>query len=136
MHSNGQGLADLATAQAVLARSGRVHFHHSSPSFCRFDAECLQEVTPARIVDLLGKHASGHAADVQLFDGDQLVAVDDLAGELVCVVGSLIGDALVDALKLTDGLTSTIRPLDATRHLALCPPQAPLGTLVPAGVRQ
>ena len=134
MHSNGQGLAAFAAAQAVLARFGRVHFHHSSPSFCRFDAECLQEATPTRIVDLLGKHASGHAADVQLFDGDQLVAVDDLAGELACIVRSLIGDMLVDALELADGLASAIRPLDAMRHLALCPPQAPLGPLVPAGV--
>ena len=127
MHPNGQGLADSAAAQAMLARSGRVHFHHSPPSFCRFDGEFVKEGTPTRIVDLFGKHASGHAADVQLFDDNQLVAVDDLAGELVCVVGSLAGDALVDALKLTDGFASAIRSLDASGDLALRSPQAFLG---------
>ena len=57
---------------------------------------------------LFGKHASGHAANVEVFDGDELVGIDDSAGELVREVSPLIGDALVDALKLADGLASAV----------------------------
>ena len=135
MHPNRQGLADFAAAQAILARSRRVHLHHAPSSLCRFDGELVQEGTPARVVYLLGKQALGQAADVQVLDGDELVAVDDPTRELVHEVSPLIGDTFVDALEFTHGLPSAVRSLDAPCHLALCPPQAPLGALVPARVR-
>ena len=69
-----------------------------------------QEGTPCRIVPLLGEHASGHAADVELFDGNELVAVNDLTRELVHEISPLIGDMLVNALQLPHGLAAADRP--------------------------
>ena len=134
MHPDRQRLADFQAAQAMLARPGRVHLHHSPSSLCRFDGEFSQEGTPCRIVHLLGEHALGHAADVQLFDGNELVAVNDLTRELVHEISPLIGDMLVNALQLPHGLAAADRPLYAARHLALCPPQTLLSAPVPARV--
>ena len=134
MHANGQCLADFGAAQTMLARSGRVHFHHLPPSFCRFDGECLQEGTPARIVDLFGKHAFGHAADAEFFHGDELVITHDLSRQLVQEISPLIGNMLVDSLEFTDRVAPSVRPLDATGHLALRPAQALLSAGVPARI--
>ena len=46
VYPDGQRLADFQATQAMLARSGRVHFHHSPPSLCRFGGEFFQEGTP------------------------------------------------------------------------------------------
>lgn len=78
--------------------------NHSPPSSCRFDGELVQEGTPARIMNLLGKDALGHAADAQVFDGDELIAIDDPARELVHEVRPLIGDMLVDVLRFAGEL--------------------------------
>ena len=83
---------------------------------------------------LLGKHALGHAADVELFDGNKLVAVNDLARKLMHDISALIGNVLVDALELPHGLAAAVRPLDAACHLALRPPQTLLSAPVPARI--
>ena len=118
MHPDGQRLSDFAAAQAMLARPGRIHCHHSPSSLCRFDDELFQEGTPCRIVYLLGKHALGHAADVQLFNGDELVAVNDLSRQFMREISPLIGNMLMDALQLPHGLAAAGRPFDAACHLA------------------
>ena len=104
-------------------------------SFCRFDGELVEEGTPAGIVYLFSEHAFGHALDVQVFDGDELVVVDDLASELVYEVGASVGNALVYLLEFPDSLSASVRSSGASGDLALRPSQAFLGALVPARVR-
>ena len=134
MQTNSQRLADFLAAETMLARSDRVHFHHSPSNFCRYGREVVQERTPARIVNLFGEHAPGHAADVQLFDGDELVAVNDAARPFVREISPLVSDMLVHVLGFTDSLAPAVRPLDVARRFALYPTQASLGSLVPPGV--
>ena len=48
---------------------------------------------------LFGKHAFRQAVDVEVFNGDELVAVDDLPGDLVYEVGASVGNAPVYLLE-------------------------------------
>ena len=108
MHTFRQSLADFAPAQAMLACAGRIDLRDPAPSLFRFGTEYAQKGRPACIVHGLGKKAPRHALDVEIFDNDQLVGIDQLPGDLVVEVAPLVGNVFVGALETEDGSPSEI----------------------------
>ena len=91
-------------------------------------------MAPGGIVDCLGEHATSQAFDVELFDGDQPVAVDQYAGNFVMKIPALVADMCVDPLQ---GLKGFAPPMTATLppgHPALRASELRLRGLKVAGV--
>ena len=134
MHTFRQSLPDFTPAQATLARAGRVDLYDPAPSLFRFGAEYAQKGRPACIVHGLGEKAPRHALDVEVFDNDQLVGVDQLPCDLVAEVAPLVGNVFVGALETEHGLTATPRPLAASGNAALGTSQSCLPASEPARI--
>ena len=82
---------------AILGGVGRIDFDKHSASFFRFARELGKERRPTRVMNALGQTMMvGHAVDVQIFRGNDTVAIDDRAALLVGEVLSTPGNALVD----------------------------------------
>ena len=134
MHTFRQSLADFTPAEAMLARAGRIDLHDLAPSFFRFGAEYVEKGRPARIVHGLGEEAPRHALDVEVFDSDQLVGIDQLPRDLVAEVAPLAGNVFVGALETEHGLAAAARPLAASGNAALDASQLGLSAPEPARV--
>src|SRR5690349_21602742 len=90
MPAIGQSFAHSLPAQARLACPARVDLDYFAPGAFSLVRDHPKEHRPARIVDRLRQHSACEPLDVQILDGDHAVLVDQLAGELVVEVGSLI----------------------------------------------
>jgi hypothetical protein len=69
----------MAASRAILRRVRRIHFDHRSPSLFRFEDHDHYELAPARVTDALRQMmVLDHSLDVQIFDFDALVLIDQL----------------------------------------------------------
>ena len=134
MHTLRQSLADFTPAEAILARAGRIDLHDLTPSLFRFGTEYVEKGRPACIMHGLGEKVPRHALDVQLFDGDQLVGIDQSPREFVVEVAPLVSDVFMDALKAEDGLAAASRSFAAPGHPALDASQLRLPASEPARI--
>ena len=80
----------LATRATALGRTGRVHPHDSSTGAFSLIGELGEERCPTSIVDGAGQHRRCQSLDVQVFDGNQSIAIDDAPSRLVVEVGALM----------------------------------------------
>lgn len=113
----------------------RVYQQHHTASLCRFAREVLHEVAPSGVQDALCQMpVPHHVGDAEVFQCDAVVLRDEPMRELLQAVLTGVGDALVLALKLKDGLA----PVRAARlpagDASLQHPQLPLRRPIPAGV--
>src|SRR5207249_2154667 len=95
-----QGLRDDGLAAATpLSLAVGIHSHELPTGACSLVVDSLEELTPSGIVDRLCQYAAGEALNVQVFHGDQPVAVDQDARGLVLAVVALVSDVGMCALE-------------------------------------
>jgi len=99
MHSVGQLLTGAMTAVGACLRGvGGVHRDQATTSIFRFVRQVRDELPPRCIMDGLRKAVVvDHGVDREVFDGNDVMPVDDLAAFLMREVRASIGDALMDA---------------------------------------
>jgi hypothetical protein len=79
-----------SAARAALRGAWCLDLHPKPGSLCRFPEQDEDECAPGRIQDRLGEHAPRQALDVQVFDRNQSVAVDQTAGDFVMKISPLV----------------------------------------------
>lgn len=128
-------LNDLATLEAPLRGKVRWYFDDPATGTFSLEAEDILESRPTRIRDGAGEMAVvEHILDPQVFDGDEGVKINVLAGRLVGVVLALAGDFEVLPGRLPRRLLSAVRALLPAARLALCPTELLGGPLEAARV--
>jgi hypothetical protein len=73
----------------------RVYPYDLPTSFFRFVGEDLQELRPTRVVYTFSGVTAGQSDYVQVFMDDGSIAVDEVTGQLVVEVSTLVGDLSV-----------------------------------------
>ena len=88
----------MVTPAAILRRVGRIDFDSSSASFFRFAEQLVKKSRPGGIGNALGKTMIvRHMIDTQIFNGNHVVAIDDLSAFLMGEIVSSEGDPFVHA---------------------------------------
>ena len=119
--------SDSMSANARLARTARVNLDELAPGTFSLVRKFAQEVSPSGIIDGLGQHTAGQSLDVQVFDNNHTVVVDQHTAELVLEIGSLVLNMRVLPLQHGNGFPATVRPLVlAPSHPPLCDAQSAL----------
>jgi hypothetical protein len=88
----------LATRRTTLRCAGWIHPDQGPTSFCRFVGQDREELAPACVVDRFGQHRASQSFDVQVFNSDQPVLLDERTGRLVVEVAPLVGNVRTDSL--------------------------------------
>jgi len=127
-------LGYVCPTKTGLRCAARINLHQHTPSFCRFVREFFDEQRPSGICHRFGKHPARQAFDVQIFNRNQTVLIDDGARNFVVEVGALVSDMRVRALQLTHGLFSIVATTFAPGNFTLRSPQFGLGLAVVARV--
>jgi hypothetical protein len=89
-----------SAARAALRSAWCVNLHSQPGSLRRFPEQDEDERAPGRIQDRLGEPAARQALDVQVFDRNQAVAVDQHAGDFVRSVISSSSRAFLSGIIL------------------------------------
>src|SRR3954454_11229949 len=82
---------DGSALRASLTGSPWVDRDNSNTGTCRLVFDHRPQLSPRGIVSRLGEHRPRQAGDVQILDRDQRMTVNQIAGELVSKVPSLVG---------------------------------------------
>ena len=85
-----QSLWHWCATETRLTCAAKVDFHQLSTSLSRFVVQFHDERRPSSIVDRLGKHAACQPFDVQVFDGNHAVGIDQRACRFVVEVSTLV----------------------------------------------
>ena len=112
-------LGDMRSAQACLAGSTGIYFDQFAPSIFRFVREFLKERIPSSVIYGLGKHATRQTFDIQIFNGNQTIAVDQPSTGIVVKVRTLVLDLLMRLRHKLTGFSPALTRLLSPRHAAL-----------------
>jgi hypothetical protein len=92
-------------------------------SFRRFVGNLFEEHSPPAITYRPGEHPRRESFDVQIFDGDQSVVIDQPTADLVVKVGALTPDVRVRLSQKQDGLPAAAGAFFSASYFALCASQ-------------
>lgn len=104
----GQPLPDGRAAGAGLARAAWVYLHQLTTGAFSLVREFVDEGRPSGIMNGLRQPTARKSFDVEVFYGDQAVAIDDLARELVVEVRATIEHATIAKGEHRRGLASPV----------------------------
>ena len=99
------------STQACLACAARVHPDQLTPSIRSFVREKGKELRPSSIRNGLRQHSASKPFDVQIFDGNKPVLIDQGTRYVVVKVGPLCFNVSVLPSKDRDSFATAIRPL-------------------------
>lgn len=117
-----QFFRDPVSARAPLRRTPWVYLHQMTTSFFRFVRQHVDESTPTRVMNTLGKHPACQTLDIQILHSNQPKPVDQTTGNLVVKIHSLITDVGMDFLENPNGFPPTVTlRTRTTRNLSLSP---------------
>ncbi len=89
-------LLPVSTLAACLTRRGRIHSDKGSTSFFRFAGQLCKETRPRGIGNAFGKAMIvNHALDVQVFNGNEAIGIDNLSTDLMREIFPFEGDPLM-----------------------------------------
>src|SRR2546421_12534152 len=89
-------LLPMMTPAAILTRVGRIHSYVFPASFFRFAGQFAEKFRPGCIVNALSQAMiMRHAVDMQVFDADDAVGIDNLSALLVREIVASEGDPLM-----------------------------------------
>lgn len=119
MLSHGERLADFCPTNTSLRCTARVNFHkHTSGTFSLVRKH-EEESCPPSIVNTFGEHSARQSFNVQVFDSNQPVVVDNLPRFFVMKVTSLVADVIVPTLKQKARLAPSVRTFLSSAHAPL-----------------
>lgn len=135
MYSRGERLADFCPTQTCLRCATGGDFHEHAPGALSLVREHEKKVRPSSIANRLGEVViSHHAFDVQIFDRNQAVLINDLARLFVMKVAALIADMIVETLKQKSRLTPAVGSFLSSRYAPLQSAQLRVSGSEPARV--
>src|SRR5207249_2515068 len=111
----------LPTRGALLRRVVRSHSNHLTPSTLSLGFKVLSEHPPGCIAYGKGQTmVADHVGHLQVFNGDDLIAIDIVAGRLMQRILALVGHALMVTSHMLLGFLSPMAALLAPGKFALC----------------
>lgn len=113
---------DGLTSAAPLGGAVGIHSYDSSTGTFRLVVEHGEECSPAGIMNGPGVDGARHVGNVQVFDDDQTVVINELAADFVVEVGSLVTNMGEGLLQCPDRLPTTIAAATPPTDFALCSP--------------
>lgn len=119
MPTDGESFLFPMSAKARLTCVIRIYFYQSSISICNFIFDFLKKGTPTNVVNLLGKYASGHTFDIQIFANDCLKLSNQMRDEFMLKIVALIFNMRVNFLHLLDRFSPTVRKLLSAGNFSL-----------------
>lgn len=119
MHPHSEGfLDDDAAATAALTRTAWIDFHDFTPSFFRFDAKPMKEVSPPGIIDRFGQHPASQSLDAQFFDTESVVLGNKRLGDEDVILTAHVGYVGVFLGQQTHSQAAAVAPSFASTHPA------------------
>src|SRR5207253_4343450 len=85
-----QGLGYACPTETSLRRATRINLHDYPASFFRFAEQFVDEGRPSGIIDGLGEHSRCQAFDIQIFDGNQAVLINQRPRYLMVEISALV----------------------------------------------
>lgn len=95
------------------------YFDYGFASIFSFVFQFVEERTPRCVVNLFRKYASGHTQNGKFFDCNQIELFDEMCGNFMLKIISLILDFLMKLFELQNRFTSLIRAFFASGNSAL-----------------
>lgn len=117
---------DRSAFRTGLGSSTRIDFDQFATGTFSLVAKVGDDLSPRGVVNVLGKHPSRQAFDVEIFDCDAPKAVDEIAADLVAEVAPLRGDVTLKLGECPNALATDFGPALAPSNGSLSPAQ-PLG---------
>ena len=122
-------------ANTGLTRVAGVNLDELAPGAFSLVREFTQEVSPSSIVDGLRQHSACKALDIQIFDSNHAVAVDQYSRDFMLEVGPLVLNVRVLLLQGCNSFSAPVRPfVFASCHGALRHAQPALGVTAQARI--
>src|ERR1051326_3724643 len=112
-------LADFCAASASLRSSAWINFHEHAPGTLSLVREHKKKVGPSGIVNRFSEHAARESFDVEIFDRDQAMLINNLSRFFMVEVTALIANVVMKSLKQQDGFASAIGIFLSTRYSSL-----------------
>jgi hypothetical protein len=135
MPANTERLANLCATDACLARTRWIYLYEITPGAFSLVRNLIHKLRPSGITNTFSKVViSDHSLDVQIFNGDQAILINQPSRNPVVEVRALLLDVSMCALQKLDGFTSAMRTHPAPGNLALCASQLRLRFSIPARV--
>ena len=121
MHTDGERFVfpNRTAATTDLRRTRRVDFHNYAPSAFSLDVQPVKETAPSCIVYRFCQHPAGKALDVQCFDVDRVVLLDEGAGDGDVMFPARVGDVQVFLGEEPDGVAPALAASDSAAYPAL-----------------
>lgn len=134
MNAHCERLRDFCAAQTVLRCPTRINLHEHASGALSLVREHEKKVRPSRIIDRLRQHSACESFDIQIFDRDQPVAVNEFPRFFVMEVAALVADVIVKPLKQKNGFAPAVRSFLAPRYTPLQSAELRLGRTEPTRV--
>ncbi len=99
VNSHAESLADFCSAQTGLTCSARIYFHEQPTGAFSLVGQHVYESRPSGVINRLRQHAFSESLDIQIFDCDQAVPVDNLSRFFVVKIAPLSANVIVKPLK-------------------------------------
>lgn len=128
-------LLDVSASEARARRTSGIHRDRVHASFFRFALQDRDELGPADIVDGLRETTSRKAADVQVFERDQVESTHERQCRLAVKVQSLVADMLVRSRDTLSSPSMRSRSTFFGRQRSLCSSEAVLSAAIEPRVR-
>ncbi len=107
------------SAGAFLRGAWGVDPDPDSHSLSRCRKQDPEKGPPSRVLARLSQHASGQPFDIQVFDYDQAITLDQHSCDLVMKIAALAANMRMHPLQDLHGLASPMTPLLPASHAAL-----------------
>jgi len=111
------------TSGAYLRRAVGVNLNKQAPGFFRLVSELGKETTPGCIVDRPSEKSTRETFNVQVFDGDKAILINEGTAEFVLEVRPLVPDMHMSLLEKANCLSSTDTALLSPGNLSLAAPE-------------
>ncbi len=108
-----------AAIRAILTCMARINFHQLRTSTFSLVAQLICENRPASVENALGEPRSCHSLDVQFFNGDQIMLIDQSPTLLMTKIFTSGGDAFVNHANTMNRPPPPLTSLDPPRKHAL-----------------
>lgn len=124
----------VRSAETGLRRTIWVDLNQLATSVRSFVFQPGEKGTPPDIINRLGEHSACQTFNVQIFNDNRAVVIDEFARFFVVKISALISDVNVGALEQLHRFPATVRAALAPRNLALCDSQMLLRLSIPAWI--
>lgn len=123
MNAHCERLSDFCPADTCLACSSWINFHDQPTSILRFVGQHVYESRDRDVEHRFAQPAASKPFNVQIFNRNKAVSVNQFSRFLVVKVATLIADMIVEPLQQQNRFSPAVRAAFSSRYASLQTPE-------------